>query len=114
MPRQKKQRDSWIVTKCSKRMRKSLWVKCTSIVKNELEALNDCDDMKSKEDPMSIEVSLAISETKTCNGVWCANKQLHNCIQKEDEDIKTSHDRFKNQVEIIKIHGGVKFCHFNF
>ena len=38
--------------------------------------------------------------------MWHAYKQVFQCIQKEDEDIKTFFERFKNHVEVIENNGG--------
>ena len=38
--------------------------------------------------------------------MWHAHKQLHSCIQKEDEDTKDCFDRFKNQAEVTENNGG--------
>ena len=38
--------------------------------------------------------------------MWHAHRQLHNCIQKEDEDTEQFHERFKNQVEVTEGYGG--------
>ena len=35
-----------------------------------------------------------------------AHRLSHQCMQKENEDIKAIHDRFKNHVEVISNHGG--------
>ena len=37
---------------------------------------------------------------------WHTHRQLHNCIQKEDEDTEQFHERFKNQVEVKEGHVG--------
>ena len=38
--------------------------------------------------------------------MWHAQRQLHNCIQKQDEETKQFHEHFKNQVEVTEGYGG--------
>ena len=89
-----------------------LWGQCTQSMKNELQAVADCDQMKRHENPMQPIKNIKgvthdfRAQRHTTGSVWCAHKQLHNCIQKDDEDIKKCHDRFKNQVEVIENCGG--------
>ena len=89
-----------------------LWGQCTQMMKNELQATSDCENMRDNEDPISLiknikGVTHNFRDQKCGTGsMWHAYKQLHQCIQKEDEDIKTHYDRFKNNVEVIENNGG--------
>ena len=86
----------------------SLWGQCTQMMKNELEACTDFQNMRDNEDPIALiknvkGVTHDFKDQKYSTGsMWHAHKQLHSCIQKEDEDTKDCFERFKNQMEVMK------------
>ena len=78
-----------------------LWGQCTQIMKNELQAVDEFEEMDDDQDPISLiknikKITNSFRDRKYVFGsMWYAQKQLYNCIQKEDEDIKKYYDRYK-------------------
>ena len=95
-----------------KKLHSSVWGQCTSMMKNELEAMEGHEKMNKEKDP--IKLSSVIKGVwhnfrgQKCPmaSTWHAHRQLHNCIQREDEDTEQFHERFKNQIEAIEGHSG--------
>ena len=91
-----------------KKLCTSLWGQCTQIMQNEPQAVENFEEMDEDQDPMAliknVEKLTNDFRDKRCvfGGMWHTQKQLCNCAQKDDKDIKKHCDRVKNQVEIIE------------
>ena len=78
------------------------------MMKNELEAMEGCEKMNKEKDPIKLLSVIKGVSHNFCGqkhpmaSMWHAHRQLYNCIQREDEDTKQFHERFKNQVEVMK------------
>ena len=65
-------------------------------MKNELQAVDEFEDMDDDQDPIILiknikKITNNFRDRKYVFGsMWYAQKQLYNCIQKEDEDIKNT------------------------
>ena len=84
-------------------------------MQTEPQAADDFEKMDDEQDPM---VSMKNTKKMTNDfrdkrcvfgSMWQAQKQPHNCTQREDEDVKKHDNRFKNHVEIIENYGGDLF-----
>ena len=70
-----------------------MWGQCAQSMKNELQAMADCDTMKTEENPVQLTKNIEgvthnfRDQRHTTGSMWCDNKQLCNCIQKENEDV---------------------------
>ena len=82
------------------------------MMKNELQAATDYQQMSNDEDPIMLLKNIKgvthnfRDQKYNIGSMWHAYKQLFQCIQKEDEDVKTFFERYKNHVEVIKNNGG--------
>ena len=87
-----------------------LWGQCTQIMKNELQAVENFKEMDKEQDAMASMRNIKKltndfrDRRHVFGGMWHAQKQLCNCAQKEDEDIKKHCDGFENQVEMTENH----------
>ena len=96
-----------------------IWGQCTRVMQNELEAMSDYETMNEDQDPIKLlknikSITYNFRDQKYLSGsMWRAYKTLYNTNQKEEEDLKTYYDRFKNQVKVIENYGGTIGTDFN-
>ena len=89
-----------------------LWGQCTQMMKNELQATANYQVMSDNEDPIMLLKNIKgvthnfRDQKYNIGSMWHAYKQLYQCIQKEEEDVKTFFERYKNHVEVIENNGG--------
>ena len=89
-----------------------IWGQCTQMMKNELQATDNYNTMSENEDPIALIKNIKgvthnfRDQKYNIGSMWHAYKQLFQCIQKEDEDIKTFFERYKNHMEVIENNGG--------
>ena len=90
-----------------KKSHNTSWGQCTKPMQQELKACANFEDVEKEENPIELSkstnnVSHSFRDHKCAPGsAWQAMKSLFNCTQKEDEDIKTHHDRFTQKVEVL-------------